>query len=73
MATGDLQSAGRRRAAPDNQRIARRVAKACECHEPAEPSVQPLNPGFFQLEAMRQANVAAAKARKKARAKARGK
>lgn len=69
---------------PNAARIARRVAefRASDDMPPAEPScqeendhepkeVQPLNGGFFALEAMRQQNVAETKAREERRGKLR--
>ena len=75
MAKGDVQTAGRKRASPDRKRVSLRVAKFCERHAPGEcpEGVQPLNAGFFALEAMRRANVAGTKQRRKRRAKVRGK
>lgn len=79
MAAGDLQRVAARRASPDRERIARRVAAFGEpaplcCLEEGDRApkvVQPLNAGFFKLEAMRRANVAQTKQRGRPRAKVR--
>lgn len=74
MAKGDVRHAGRRRKAPNGERVAKRVRAFCECDESAAPEgVLPLNNGFFQLERMRQETVATAKVRAKKRGKVRGK
>ena len=57
---------GKKRAAPDKGRIARRVFPTVAYRE----GVQPLNPGFFQIEAAR--NTKAAKKRGPAAKRVRG-
>jgi hypothetical protein len=71
----DVQTAGRRRKEPSQERIAQRVARFCDRHAPGEcpEGVQTLNPGFFALERMRQQTVAGKKQRAKRRGKVRGK
>jgi hypothetical protein len=74
LAKGDLQTAGRKRLRPENARIAKRVAAFCQSPAPCVPEgVQPLNPGFFELERMRYANAAERKQRVKKRGKVRSK
>lgn len=73
MADDKVQTAGRKRPKPEAVRVAKRVARflAEVALDAAKlKGVQPLNAGFFVLEAMRHANV---KARSKHKAKARGK
>lgn len=63
---------GKRRKKPANEKIALRVAKFCECHEPGAAcpeGVQPLNPGFFLLERMRASSGAKSKAKRKVKAR----
>lgn len=56
MSEGVFPSAPRRKPKP-GAAVAARVASLCPpCAVPPE-GVQPLNPGFFQLEAMRQASI----------------
>lgn len=71
VALGGNGTFGRRRPKPENKRIAARVAEFCIRHvgRLADTGVQPLNAGFFQLEALRHANVAGKKARKVKRRK----
>jgi hypothetical protein len=61
-----------RRKGPNKEAIAARVAKFVQEEAPAEANanVQPLNPGFFQLERMRTSSVA--KARSKTAPKLKG-
>lgn len=74
MAKGDVQSASRKRKAPSDKVIAARVADHCACDcPPVAEGVTPINPGFFQLERMRQRQVADKKARAAKRGKVRGK
>jgi hypothetical protein len=74
LAKGDLQTAGRKRQAPNDEVVRKRVAAHCACDcPPAAEGAQQLNPGFFQLERMRSRTVIEAKARSKKRGKVRSK
>ena len=70
LPVGIRPAPGKLRRQPEAKRIADRVARFPYIASVAE-HVVPLNPGFFQLEAMRAAS--AAKKRGKVRAKVRGK
>jgi hypothetical protein len=73
LAKGDVRALRSRRKEPDRAAIAERVRKHCECDTPpSAEGAQPLNPGFFMLERMRQRNQDT-KSRSAKRGKLRGK
>lgn len=79
MDTEGFLKAGRKRPAPEASRVTKRVARflgdeaeAPGCQEENDrvpKEVQPLNAGFFRLETMRDANVAKARTKRKAKVK----
>lgn len=80
MDTEGFLKAGRKRPAPEASRVTKRVARFLSSDEAEAPGcqeendrvpkeVQPLNAGFFRLETMRDANVAKARTKRKAKVK----